>query len=70
MADLVGTVTVVEELAFYSPAYRTSPTSFAAGKSLVVGLVTLESVPSSFGKKCYRYSVYSFSMEFRAVVRR
>ena len=50
MADAVGTVAVVEELAISPPANRTSPTSAAAGESLVVGLPTLESISFSLGK--------------------
>ena len=45
------------------PANRTSPISAAAGKSLFVGLATLESVSFSLGKSvmCSNYSV---SMRF------
>ena len=50
MADAVGTVAVVEELAISPPTYRTSPTSAAAWESLVVGLPTLESISFSLGK--------------------
>ena len=59
MADAVGTVAVVEELAISPPASRTSPTSAAAGVNLVVGLATLKSVSSSLGKNvlCSSYSV-------------
>lgn len=37
MADAAGTVAVVEKLAVYPSANRTSPTSGATGESLVVG---------------------------------
>ena len=37
MADAVGTVAVVEELAVSFAVSRASPTSAAAGESLVVG---------------------------------
>ena len=50
MAEAAGTVSVVEELAISPHANRTSPTSAAAGESLVMGLVALESVSFSLGK--------------------
>ena len=50
MADAVGTVAVVKELTIFHLANRTSPTSAAAGKSLVVDLATLKSVSFSLGK--------------------
>ena len=49
MANAVGTVAVVEEFAISSPANPTSPTSAAAGESLVVDLATLEPVSFYLG---------------------
>ena len=47
MADAVGTVAVVEELAISPPAYRTWPISAAAGERPVVCLATFESASFS-----------------------
>ena len=59
MADAVGTVAIVEELAISPSANRISPTSATVGESLVVGLATLKPVSFSLGKNvvCSNYSV-------------
>ena len=57
MADAVGTVAVVEELAIPPPGNQASLTSVE--ETLVVGLATLESVSFFLGKNvmCSSYSV-------------
>ena len=65
MADAVGTVAVVEELAIFPPANRTLPTSAAAGTNLIVGLATLESVSFFLGKNVIGVQVTRFRCGLR-----
>ena len=60
MADAVGTVAVVEELAIPPPANQASLTLASAGESLVVGLATLESVSFFLGKNVDVFQILGF----------
>ena len=65
MADAVGTVAVVEELAISPHFSRASPTSAAVGKRLVLGLASLECVSFHLSAKMYvMCSSYSVSTKF------
>ena len=71
MADTVsaGALTVVEELVIVPSVNRTSPTSTAAEKSLLMGLATLEPLSLSLGKIATGVEVTWFR-EVCAVARR